>query len=796
MQLLACSYHNIWPFVDQTLSVDFRSGSHMIQAPIGSGKSFLFFDGPLFGLYKHRGRPILNKQSKKWKLQVLFELDWQYRLIERSLTPTTKGGESIKTKMREVSNITWTKQENVISRDSSHLDAQIGKTYLTEVQFAHTKEADKSIQDLLPPKELILSRNFLLQESQSVFELAAGERVQVFKHLFGLLGIDEAKDRINEKRKELQTIIQVKSDQTQQTQKLRTHITEIKALIQHIHDHIPVDLQDERSRLTQRWFFADVWLLSETVQVQDFSLWVDDYHPLETIINSLDTSLTQLSIAQWQQTQLATQIQQLSKTQTSLTTSRSSLTQQLAQLDALLQNNDTTKLEQLQQQLSTSQKSLDAIESQIPYDAFVAYGSPVSDASQLQLTIQSLLNTWKQLAESKTHLQSQLENINNQRTLLQEQITQIQTQKQEVSESHTQQNKFECDKIDAPCPYVQLINKNAMWALEKQLDHFATQETQLQKKLKAYDTKNQTALQEQLKTNEQQTEKLKNFLSQIWRKQLQTLADEYTDTQQSHLKLQSDYTTLQQAQQELQTQKDEKLSITTQLGTLDTQLQDIDLQLKQLQTQQQATSQNGDIATQEKTLQSLKTHITQLHRSCESLDVLVTESKQHQLEVKQLTEELVITKELYQIFSKELMIVVLQDFLPTLQEVINSYLSQIVEYQIAFLTPQDDGDQSTQLELDIEILDERWSRSVKSLSWWQKTILKLVWMLAVATLFKSKFLFLDETINNLDTHTIAQVADVLEEFVKSNNISFYVVTHSPQIQQMDIWESVVRIWIE
>jgi len=154
--------------------------------------------------------------------------------------------------MREVSNVTTIQQENVISRDSSHLDTQIGKPYLSEVMFAHTKEADKSIQDLLPPKELILSRNFLLQESQSVFELAAGERVQVFKHLFGLLGIDEAKDRINEKRKELQTIIQVKSDQTQQTTKLRTYITDIKSLIQQIHDHIPDHMQEDRSTLTQR----------------------------------------------------------------------------------------------------------------------------------------------------------------------------------------------------------------------------------------------------------------------------------------------------------------------------------------------------------------------------------------------------------------------------------------------------------------------------------------------------------------------------------------------------------------
>ncbi len=800
MHLLACSYQNIWPFVDRTLSIDFRSGSHLIQAPIGSGKSFLFFDGPLFGLYKHRGRPMLNKQSKKWKLQVLFELDEQTRLIERSLTPTSKGGESIKTKMREVSSTQWLvtqDSDTLITRDSSHLDTQIGTPYLSEVMFAHTKEADKSIQDLLPPKELILSRNFLLQESSSVFELPAGERVQVFKHLFGLLGIDEAKDSINEKRKELQTIIQVKSDQTQHTTKLRTHIQQIKDLVTTIHSSYTQDTVSiqhtapDRTSISNKGFFEDLWLLSETVQVQDFSLSEEDYSGLVILESKLADQLTQLSITQGEQAQLATQLQALQTKKASLQSTHTTFTAQLTTLAQQLKSVDTTALKKTQQDITNTQKSLDAIESEIPYDAFVAYGSPLTDISQLQLTIQSLLSEWKQLADTKTHLQSSLESLIAQHTHLQQQITQIQQQKSEVSDSHAQQNKFDCDKIDGPCPYVQLINKNAVWALKKQIQHFAKQEKELESKLAAYDTKAQKKIQDQIASNEAETKKLKEFLSLIWRKNLQTLATQYTQTQQTLQSLQSTYTQLQQAQQALQSQKDQELTLTTQLATLVTQITDTDTQIQALTTKQ-ASIWSTDNANTERSLTTLKTHISQLHRHCESLHLLVTESKQHQLEVKQLNEELVITKDLYQIFSKELMIVVLQDFLPTLEEVINSHLSQIVDYQIKFVTPTDD-EQTTQLELDIQIVDSRWARSVKSLSWWQKTILKLVWMLAVATLFKSKFLFLDETINNLDTHTIAQVADVLSEFVVSNEISFYVVTHSPQIQQMDIWDSTVEI---
>jgi len=64
-------------------------------------------------------------------------------------------------------------------------------------------------------------------------------------------------------------------------------------------------------------------------------------------------------------------------------------------------------------------------------------------------------------------------------------------------------------------------------------------------------------------------------------------------------------------------------------------------------------------------------------------------------------------------------------------------------------------------------------------------------MLSVATMMNSKFLFLDETINNLDHETVALVAEVLKDFVKSRQLMFFVVTHSTTIQQMDIWDKTL-----
>lgn len=71
--------------------------------------------------------------------------------------------------------------------------------------------------------------------------------------------------------------------------------------------------------------------------------------------------------------------------------------------------------------------------------------------------------------------------------------------------------------------------------------------------------------------------------------------------------------------------------------------------------------------------------------------------KQLQTKEKQL-------KELYTIFSKELLFVVLQDFLPQLEQTINSYLQQIVTYEVRFDIPSSYDDT---IELEISIHDEK-----------------------------------------------------------------------------------------
>jgi len=66
-------------------------------------------------------------------------------------------------------------------------------------------------------------------------------------------------------------------------------------------------------------------------------------------------------------------------------------------------------------------------------------------------------------------------------------------------------------------------------------------------------------------------------------------------------------------------------------------------------------------------------------------------------------------------------------------------------------------------------------------------------MLAISSYINSPILFLDETINNLDADTVGKVADMLEDFVKQKEIKLYTITHSQQIQQMDIRDQTIEI---
>lgn len=166
---------------------------------------------------------------------------------------------------------------------------------------------------------------------------------------------------------------------------------------------------------------------------------------------------------------------------------------------------------------------------------------------------------------------------------------------------------------------------------------------------------------------------------------------------------------------------------------------------------------------------------------------LFYEKKRISMEQDRKKWELQFATTLHSIANKELVLYVLQSSLPLLNEYINHLLMKVVSFQLR-MQINEDGD-----ELELFVEDQFGLREVKSLSGGQKTVLKLCRVLATSIVFRNSFLFLDETINNVDEEVTSQLADMLLDYMKNYNLTFYTVSHSIQLQSMDIRDRIITL---
>ena len=74
---------------------------------------------------------------------------------------------------------------------------------LEEVVFKNETDLQQQLNVLLPPQEVFESTIFLLQDSDNIFEMQPSERLEVLKNVFWLLWIDESKDFVKDKHKDV-----------------------------------------------------------------------------------------------------------------------------------------------------------------------------------------------------------------------------------------------------------------------------------------------------------------------------------------------------------------------------------------------------------------------------------------------------------------------------------------------------------------------------------------------------------------------------------------------------------------
>lgn len=789
MDILSLSYTNIWPFADQTKTVTFLAWSSLITAPIGSWKSFLFFDGPLFALYKYSSRPMLSRKSKKWCIRCIFYYESQWYLIERQIKPTKSWNDSVQSRLWTIGMDPRSLFKNHVSiQDWDHLYELVAPS-LEEVEFTSWRELDEAMKALLPPRELIQSVYLLMQESDHVFELPPAQRINVFKHLFGLIGIDEAKDKLTDRRKELSTTLKLLQDTSDVESKFFKYISQFRE-----------SLDTARSLPTPSWLQEDTSLLLATPTCTDLIL-IDAEVTIQgfTIEETLPQSLKQLIIAykDYQKVWYTKQAEStsLQKTIQENTTQINGFTRQIQILE------DQTKkakrsYDQLDIHIQNLQEKLPTLEQQVKtHDTieeldltWVDQAQKLQDLSQAVVLVQQTIQEGKDVAQQIALITQRQETILHKSQSLQEDIKSLDEQITATSHEYDQQMKFHCDKIEGSCPYVEAIKGSATKWLAQQRDILTKQkalkESQLQKL--QTDAKNQQDIAQLAKLQQQKQQAWKILWILQWKL--------ITQRREDYLNAKKSYDTALQQLQQLQTQRQsiqlpDPQTLETKRELLQHQIQDIQTWLADKQQQLILLQDEYTWWKYESTTRWITT-LESIEQMLVRIEELLESSREKHERIQTTKDELSRNKELTTIFSKELMVVALQDFLPNLESVINTFLDGVVDYQIRFLTPESVSDT---LELDIEIHDHRGVRQVKSLSWWQRATLKIAWILAVSSLFNGQFLFLDETITSLDGEAVARIGRLLESYMKKRETKLLLVTHASQIQGMEMWDRIVNL---
>ncbi len=878
MDLIAATYKNIGPFRDKLVTVDFKKGKYLIKAPIGTGKSFLFFDGPLFGLYwssKSVGRPILNMRSEQGYVKLIFEDRYgQKWLIQRDISRTSGGGEKVVSSLFRLN-----KQDIDLHLDSAlpnivnrwmEIDSLL-VPYLEAEEFKSSRELQKTLELLIPPKEVFLTTSFLMQDSDNIFEMMPSERIKVFKEMFGLLDVDMAKEKVADHRKEIRGQIKALEDTTIINEKLKQALDRLYMEIKKL-----VDYKLEVSSSNVDRFLADYQLLGNKVNISSFdlSLSPEDIKPWEEIVKSKIQQHQHLKTSyeekQSQLNDLKRQVAQISEQTEQLERQKTHLKQEIEQINQL----DFEKLEkqkkELVHQLSELERKVDWTQLGLKKGdyswVFVFFKELEEEGKRLGQQAASLKEKLDTLMEQKnkiekilkdlekggakyqqllqkeketlkTTLQTQLNDIEGKLKHLQATKEFLETRLKEVTKKlqNLTHPSFWCKHINADCPLVKEIwekvfgisgegelkdqaqqLKADLSDVQSQIEQFLEQKKILESKLqnieKEIDISAQVKQEKEqilstwnLKELEEQIDQTKHQLSQQ-QKALEAKREEYKNLKGVEFKKEiwPQWEELTKKIRELDTQIEALKAKKQEKENLISQLKKIEWELTQLN--QRKADANKQLEQMQKLLEELKNkleevdinyleqiseNIQQIKTTLVQIQDLLKDFGWRKKELEKLKEKEKILKNLTVILGKELMVVILQNFLPALEDQINSLLAEVVDFQLRFSMKEA---KSGEQQLDIKIIDIRGEREVKSLSGGQKVVLRLAWILSVSRVLNARFLFLDETINNLDVEAVGRVARMLKHFLDKSPIEkFYVVTHSSQIQNMDIWDQIVEI---
>lgn len=847
INLLVAYYENIWPFKETCCSLFFDEWKYLIRAPIWSGKSFLFFDAPRYALYKDSSRNMLNLQSKNGEISLIFEVDWAYYLVKRILKSTKMWNDSCSSQLftidyswenllKDIKNLTWNTEilqwwENIIEK----FESESGKLWnLEEIPFKNETDCQSTLESLLPPKEVFLSTVFLLQDADNIFEMRPADRLIVLKNVFNLLWIDDAKEKVQEKKKEVWYKLKALQDHSLQDNKLRASLKSLWSNLKTLGE----DKELKSILSANDEFFENIEWFFDQISLSDFSLnWLDN-SPFEKAQNLIQTKMDAVIKLDTQLNELQQQLSNLNTQKQKIWNDISSTKLSITDLQKKIENIDTKKWKELKEKKMELYKKWESLSLNAKYsdfselidfwnksaendDSFENLGMP-NDLKSAFDVLQIVKNAWislRALIESgkvklenidlqaknrKENHDREIEKLKDLKSRKEDEIKLQQTRIGELDKMWAENSDFDCPDLCKKCPHINAINK-------QQYEQYSQQKEKLNQTLETmksdYEKQNfdnkikelenqknpewwdlKIDLEKKIKEQTEFSDSLREYLIKIWFVEWEKSYREWESIQTGIQVIDKQLFQREEESKNLEKYQQDKVTAETSLRHLEKSLQEQDKQIEDLSVKIQWAKSEKEKSNWPK-LQQQQTEIKQIFQTISQIEQLVEDSVNNKNLTKQLQENEKKLGRLYSILSKEIVFLALDDYLPVLSDVINNYLSQCVDYTLK-MQIDENGDK---LELNVKVIDSKWEREVKSLSGGQRTILKLVWMLAISSYLHTPLLFLDETINNLDADTVWKVSEMIDNFVKQRTMKFYTVTHNKEIQDMQIWDDVIEL---
>lgn len=231
-----------------------------------------------------------------------------------------------------------------------------------EISFKNETDLQQNLQTFLPPREVIMNTIFLMQDSDNIFELTPVDRLTILKNVFNLMGIDEAKEVLADKKREIWYKIKATTDISKYDEKLKSNIKNYLSTFTITKELLGDAINTE----SYQQFFDDWKMIEEKIQITDFSLKDFPTDRTEKLHNYIDQKKSQEQKLDHQLETIQKDIAQEQKKFKEQQTSEKELSSNISALQKKIESVDEKKIEMLKKQKQEIFTKQNNNEEQIP----------------------------------------------------------------------------------------------------------------------------------------------------------------------------------------------------------------------------------------------------------------------------------------------------------------------------------------------------------------------------------------------------------------------------------------------